>query len=241
VRFEDWGYLDRMEARVNESIRKINEACAEATRDSAAGWSALTAPYTTTMLAYAGAYRTLSQGSIDSPAAIAALSTYWSRVRTTLDANAGLAYGNNQAVHLFRIANLILINRAQRSTGQRLVFGNLQQSIRDQLAATSARALSEDVQDINGTNEEQTIAARLVLHAAGVSGERLSRSRPVPERGADLYRGPQQQPPERPLAVRPPPKPGEPTRQDRSAPARPAIRRRLAQCHHQPEPITSIG
>jgi hypothetical protein len=158
VRFEDWGYLDRMETRVNEGIRTINQSCAQAASDSTPGWSALTAPYTTTMLAYARAYRTLTPGSLDSASAIAALSSYWSRVRTTLDANNDLAYGNNQAVDLFRIANLILINRAQRSTGQSLAFGNLQQSIRDQLAATGARALSDDVQDISGANEEQIIA-----------------------------------------------------------------------------------
>ena len=59
-----------------------------------------------------------------------------------LRGKAGGAYcgvGDGAAVDLFRIANLILINRAQRSTGQSLAFGNLQQSIRDQLTASSAR------------------------------------------------------------------------------------------------------
>jgi tetratricopeptide (TPR) repeat protein len=158
ARFADWGYLDRIEARVQDGVRRINQVCLDATRDSDRRWTPLTVPYTNVMLAYARAYQALTENYLDSAAAIAALSNYWSVARTTLDTNNDLAYGTNKAIDLFRIANLILINRAQQSTGHSLAFGDLQRGIRDQLAAGSASALSDDVQDIRGTKDEQIIA-----------------------------------------------------------------------------------
>jgi hypothetical protein len=111
------------------------------------------------MLAYANAYRQLSETTLDSPTAIDALQSYWTVVRATLDAQGSLMYGNNQAVDLFRIANLILINRAQESTRQGLSLDTLRQRSREALEASAARPLSDDVQELRGTNAEQVIAA----------------------------------------------------------------------------------
>jgi len=160
VRFEDWGYLERMESEVGRGLLAINQACtAAAVPDGGPPWVALTAPYANATLAYAKTYRRLSETRLDSPGAIAALSTYWSAARGALEANSNLSYGTNQAVELFRIANLILVNKAQASTGQSLDLGSLQQSVRDQLATSPARPLSNDVQELGGTNAQQVIAA----------------------------------------------------------------------------------
>jgi tetratricopeptide (TPR) repeat protein len=158
VRFQDWDYLDRMEVQVSQGLQAINQACGRAAAEIGQQWVPLTAPYSNAMLAYARAYRTLSQNTLDSQAAIAALSSYWSVVKATLEADTGLRYGTNQAVDLFRIANLILINKAQDSTRRGLDFGSLQASIRDQLARGPAKPLSDDVQEIGGSNAEQVIA-----------------------------------------------------------------------------------
>src|SRR5579884_1787616 len=159
VRFQAWDYLDRLAERVHQGLREINDTCTRATSDGAARWTPLTAPYSEAMLAYANAYRRLSQEALDSPAAIDALRSYWAVVRATLDADSGLTYGNNRALDLFRIANLILVNRAQDSASGRLSLASLQQASRDELGASAARALSDDVQELRGSGDEQVIAA----------------------------------------------------------------------------------
>lgn len=157
VRFEDWGYLERIAAAVSQGLQDVNQACGSATAASGPAWTPLTAPYTNATLAYARAYRSLTENSLDPDAALAVLSDYWAVVNATLEANPQLGYGTNRAVDLFRIASLILINKAQDSSERRLEFGRLQQSIRDQLGAGAASALSDDVQDIRGNSARQVI------------------------------------------------------------------------------------
>jgi hypothetical protein len=159
VRFADWNYLERMETRVQDGLRQINEVCGAATRGSAAGWTTLTAPYSGVILAYAKAYRALTADALDSATAIATVSTYWTAVHAALEADSDLAYGNNKAADIFRITHLILINKAQQSTRGGLILSDLQRAVREQLAASPARGSSEDVQDLRGTNDEQVIAA----------------------------------------------------------------------------------
>jgi tetratricopeptide (TPR) repeat protein len=159
VRFQAWDYLDQVAGRVNQGLRDINEACSEATRDGATPWAPLTGSYSNAMLAYANAYRRLSQAALDTPAAIDVLQSYWTVVRAALDAQGSLSYGNNQAVDLFRVANLILINRAQESTRHSLSLDHLRLASREALEASAARPLSDDVQALRGTNGEQVIAA----------------------------------------------------------------------------------
>lgn len=159
VRFQAWDYLDRMAERVQQGLRVINDACSEATRDSATPWTPLTAPYAEVMLAYARSYRALQPEALDTAAAMTALRPWWAAVRAALDADSSLNYGNNKALDLFRIANLILVNRALENTGQRLTLDSLQQSIREALAASVARSLSDDVQELANASGDPVIAA----------------------------------------------------------------------------------
>jgi tetratricopeptide (TPR) repeat protein len=159
ARFQAWDYLDRMAEQIRQGLREINAACSAATSGSDRPWVPLRAPYSNAMLAYANAYRDLSQGPRDSSAAIDILQSYWTALRATLDADSSLSYGNNDAVDLFRVANLILVNRAQDSTRHSLSLDALQQRGRDLLQASAARPLSDDLQDLPGTNAEQIIAA----------------------------------------------------------------------------------
>jgi tetratricopeptide (TPR) repeat protein len=157
VRFQDWEFLDRMEAKVSRGIRDINQTCDEATRDGGRRWAALTKPYSDATLAYARAYRKLAQ-PLDAAAALEVLSSYWSAIRGTLAANPDLSHGSNRAVSLFRIASLVIINKAQDSTRRSLTLGALQQRIRERLAGSPAQPLSDDVQGVRGTSAEQIIA-----------------------------------------------------------------------------------
>src|SRR5262249_19778496 len=51
VRFQDWEFLDRMEAKVADGLRDINGACEEARRQDGGEWTPLRKPYADATLA----------------------------------------------------------------------------------------------------------------------------------------------------------------------------------------------
>lgn len=107
TRFRNWGH---------ELMFKIEEALAKelAGRDL---------PYTGAIWAYADVLRYLDQSQAVLSDTLQRLARFWSRVDAV---PADLAYGNNKAAELFRLANLVLLARAYESLPERdrEAFGN---------------------------------------------------------------------------------------------------------------------
>ncbi len=155
VRFQDWDALAPIKPRITAGLAKINETCTKADPN----WKALTMPYTRVMESYADAYQKLG-ANLDSGKAVEALDGFWSKVGSVLqeDGNAQLKYGNNDAVQLLRIANLILFTKAQDSTGGKLALKDVQDTSARSVGAP-AKALADDLAALKDDSQAQTLAA----------------------------------------------------------------------------------
>ena len=156
VRFQAWEELAQIEPKIKDGLAQINATCAKVVSD----WKPLTMPYTRIMQSYARAYQALDAG-IDGGKALAALDGFWKTTASVLDETRveGLNYGNNKAVDLLRLANLILFNQARDATGGKLALKDVQQ--------TSARAvgdlgkpLADDLAALQDDNEQGLAAWR---------------------------------------------------------------------------------
>lgn len=143
-RFEAWEYVERMAGVIQTANAAINAACGAARAD----WQPLGMPFSGTLLAYARAYRALGEPG---EAGLVGLRSYWSRVRTVVTANPSLQYGNNPALKLFRIANVILINRALspgRSTA--IPLETLRRDLTAAVGGSPAAPLGQDLAEAEG-------------------------------------------------------------------------------------------
>ncbi|APC18692.1 hypothetical protein BLL42_24375 [Pseudomonas frederiksbergensis] len=154
VRFEDWEALKRIEPKINAGLQTINQTCAAANK-----YGTLTAPYTRVMAAYANAYQKLTADGLDSSAARDALKGYWQAVNAALSTNPDLRYGSNKAVELFRIANLILLNKAQGSSHGTLDMAALRDAGTEVFGKDQKQELNADLQALEGDSNAQIIAA----------------------------------------------------------------------------------
>ncbi|TVT86122.1 hypothetical protein [Pseudomonas sp. H3(2019)] len=159
VRFEDWDALKRIEPKIKAGLETINQTCTAATKNSPAPWKPLTAPYTQVMAAYASAYQKLSADGLDGNAARDAFNGYWQAVNAALSANPDLRYGSNKAVELLRIANLILLNKAQGSSHGTLDIAALRGASTEVFGKDQKQGLSADLRALEGDNNAQIIAA----------------------------------------------------------------------------------
>ncbi|WP_347900902.1 hypothetical protein [Pseudomonas purpurea] len=155
VRFEDWDALKRIAPKVDAGLVTINETCAKANKN----WEPLTLPYTGMMAAYAQAYQTLTASDLDNRAAGDALKGYWRAVQENLSAHPKLPYGSNQALELLRIANLILVNKAQDALHGKLDLAPLQSASADIFGHDPQQVLSADLKELKGDSNSQIIAA----------------------------------------------------------------------------------
>jgi len=155
VRFQAWDELKAIEPKISAGLAQINATCAKAVPN----WEPLTMPYTRIMQSYAQAYQALDAG-VDSGKAVAALDGFWKTTGGVLDETRkdGLNYGNNKAVELLRLANLILFNKAQDATAGKLALKDVQ--------ATSARSLgdlgkplADDLAALKDDDKAQVLAA----------------------------------------------------------------------------------
>ncbi|MEE1926217.1 hypothetical protein V0R50_15700 [Pseudomonas sp. 148P] len=155
VRFQAWDELKAIEPKIKDGLARINTTCAKVVSD----WKPLTMPYTRIMQSYAAAYQALD-GKVDSGKAIAALDGFWKTTGGVLDETRkdGLNYGNNKAVDLLRLANLILFNKAQDATAGKLVLKDVQE--------TSARSvgdlgkpLADDLAALKDDDKAQVLSA----------------------------------------------------------------------------------
>ncbi|WP_110972970.1 hypothetical protein [Pseudomonas huaxiensis] len=155
VRFQDWDALERIKPNISSGLAKINETCAKADPK----WVALTMPYTRIMESYAAAYQKLG-ANLDSGKAVEALGDFWGKVGSVLqeDGNAALKYGNNDAIQLLRLANLILFTKAQDSTAGKLVLKDVQQASAKALGE-HGKVLADDLGALQDDNKAQIIAA----------------------------------------------------------------------------------
>ncbi|MFJ2364111.1 hypothetical protein ACIPIN_10495 [Pseudomonas sp. NPDC087697] len=154
VRFEDWDALKRIEPKINAGLQTINQTCTAANK-----FGTLTAPYTQVMAAYASAYQKLTADGLDGSAARDALKGYWQAVNAALSANPDLRYGSNKAVELFRIANLILLNKAQGSSHGTLDMAALRDAGTEVFGKDQKQELNADLQALEGDRNAQIIAA----------------------------------------------------------------------------------
>ncbi|WP_273825908.1 MULTISPECIES: hypothetical protein [Pseudomonas] len=159
VRFQDWDALARIEPKIIAGLKTINDTCTAATKGSQTPWVELTAPYTQAMKAYADAYKQLAQPGADSGKAGEALKGYWQTVDNSLKGDKPLKYGNNDALQLFRIANLILLNRAQASSQGKLDLMALKERAAQVLTKAPQQDLLTDLKALQGDNPAQVIAA----------------------------------------------------------------------------------
>ena len=155
VRFQDWDALERIKPNISSGLAKINETCAKADPK----WVTLTMPYTRIMESYATAYQKLG-ANLDSGKAVEALGDFWGKVGSVLqeDGNAALKYGNNDAIQLLRLANLILFTKAQDSTAGKLVLKDVQQASAKALGE-HGKVLADDLGALQDDNKAQIIAA----------------------------------------------------------------------------------
>lgn len=154
VRFQDWDALARITPKIDAGLAQINEVCAKANSD----WKPLNKPYTRIMAAYATAYQQLAVGGLSNAVALNALKGFWLKVDSVLG-EGELAYGNNPAEQLLRIANLILFNQAQQATGEKLPLADVQRSSADVLAGDRSTLLAADLKALDGDNPAQVLAA----------------------------------------------------------------------------------
>jgi len=155
VRFQDWTALERIKPKIEQGLKTINETCTQADKD----WQPLTAPYTQVMAAYAKAYRQLARDGLDNAAADDALKDYWQAVADALKRKSDLGYGNNKAVELFRIANLILLNKAQAGSHGKLDLASLRETAAKVFGKDPSQTLATDLKSLQGNNQEQIIGA----------------------------------------------------------------------------------
>ena len=155
TRFQDWEALERIEPKINDGLASINKTCAETLE----GWKPLTKPYTRIMQSYAAAYKALGT-SQDSAKAVEILGGFWKGVSDVLREpdNKGLRYGNNDAVELLRLANLVLFNKAQDSTGQKLALDEVKKASAQALEGPG-KALADDLAALAEGNPKQVISA----------------------------------------------------------------------------------
>ncbi|WP_425928401.1 hypothetical protein [Pseudomonas sp. NyZ201] len=155
VRFQAWDKLDGFDQQVKDGLAKINDTC----KASPGGWETLTMPYTRIMQRYARAYQALD-GTQDSAHAVQALNGFWTTTRDVLQEteNTGLNYGNNKAVDLLRLANLILFNQAQAATGNTLSLADVQKTSAGAVG-NLAKVLADDLAELKGDNNAQILAA----------------------------------------------------------------------------------
>ncbi|MCQ9425726.1 hypothetical protein NRB16_19620 [Pseudomonas sp. LJDD11] len=159
VRFQDWQARDRIEKKINTGLATINQTCKAEDPE----WKDLTAPYTQTMRAYASTYEQLSRPGLSEADAQKLLSAWLQQVNDTLTEDfkktaKPLAYGNNAAIDLLRIANLILLNQAQASVKAELNLQDLKEASA-KAAGTQAKALADDIASLTGNKGEQILAA----------------------------------------------------------------------------------
>jgi len=159
VRFQDWDALNRIEPKIIAGLKTINDTCTAATKDSKTPWVELTAPYTQVMRAYANAYKELARPGLDNAAIGEALKRYWQATNEALKGDTPLKYGNNDAVQLFRIANLILLNKAQASSQGKLDLMALKENAVQVFSKESPPELLTDLKALQGDNPTQVIAA----------------------------------------------------------------------------------
>lgn len=157
VRFQAWEELKAIEPKITAGLKQINDTCKDAK-----GWKTLTMPYTRIMQSYAKAYQVLGDKQ-DSGKAVEALNGFWStagqvlaEVRKT-DPD-GLRYGNNDAVELLRLANLILFNKAQEATGDTLALKAVQETSARSVGELG-KALADDLAGLKDGNKAQVLAA----------------------------------------------------------------------------------
>ncbi|MGC5702692.1 hypothetical protein J4P02_21040 [Pseudomonas sp. NFXW11] len=155
VRFEDWDALARIEPKIDAGLAKVNQTCLQANPN----WQALDMPYTRLMRAYAQAYRQLSAANLSPDQARDALKGFWQAAAAApLKGDQALMYGNNSAEQLLRIANLILVNRAQSGTAGALDLGALK-SLGNQLFNNANDSLNGDLQALDGDSGKQRLDA----------------------------------------------------------------------------------
>ncbi|MCU1720343.1 hypothetical protein [Pseudomonas sp. 5P_5.1_Bac1] len=153
VRFQDWDALERIKPNISSGLAKINETCAKADQN----WVALTMPYTRIMESYATAYQKLGD-TLDSGKAVEAMNGFWSTAGSVLQDNATLKYGNNDAIQLLRLANLILFTKAQESTAGKLVL----KDVRDASAKAvgkNGKLLADDFATLEDDSKAAIITA----------------------------------------------------------------------------------
>jgi len=155
VRFQDWNALERIEPKIEQGLKTITDSCAQSDQD----WKPLAAPYTRVMAAYAKAYRQLALNGLDNTAANEALKGYWQAVTDTLKATPDLNYGNNKATELFRIANLVLLNKALDSSSGKLDLASLRETAAKVFGKDPSQALATDLKSLQGDHQEQIIGA----------------------------------------------------------------------------------
>ncbi|MDU9393957.1 hypothetical protein [Pseudomonas sp. zfem002] len=157
VRFQAWDELAAIEPKIDAGLARINDTCKDAE-----GWQTLTMPYTRIMKSYAVAYKALGEKQ-DSGKAVDALDGFWSTAgkvlaevkKTTPD---GLRYGNNDAVELLRLANLILFNKAQEATGGALALKAVQETSARSVGDLG-KALADDLAGLKDDSKAQVLAA----------------------------------------------------------------------------------
>lgn len=159
TRFQAWDYVERMAGEVKAANDAINQACRTARPD----WPTLEMPYSRATLAYARAYRALGEPG---EAGLAALRAYWDTVKMVLTAKPALQYGNNSALQLFRIGDVILLDRALNGgRSPAIPLATLRQQLSKSLDGSAAAALAQDLAETQGD------AAQVVLQlwAKGVA------------------------------------------------------------------------
>ncbi|NVZ99376.1 hypothetical protein [Pseudomonas gingeri] len=159
VRFQDWDALKRIEPKIKAGLQTINDTCTAANKDSETKWEPLTNPYTQAMKAYAEAYQQVAKPGLDTAAARDALKGYWQAVNASFKDAPDLSYGNNKAIELLRIANLILLNKAQDSSQGKLDLMALKEAAAQVLAKDSPQALLTDLKALQGDNKAQVLDA----------------------------------------------------------------------------------
>ncbi|GAB7529098.1 hypothetical protein PS3A_15070 [Pseudomonas sp. 3A(2025)] len=160
VRFQDWDALARIEPKIHAGLAQINQTCKAVVAD----WKDLTAPYTRAMTAYAKAYQQVAQDGLSNDAARDALKVWWQAVDSSLKEPVAapateLAYGSNKAVDLLRIANLILINKAQENLKGTLDLNALKQASAQVFTKNDPQELATDLKGLSGDNKEQVLTA----------------------------------------------------------------------------------
>jgi len=158
VRFQAWDRLKPFDDQVQAGLAKINDTC----KAQVQGWQELTMPYTRIMQSYAQAYRTLD-GKQDSGKAVEALNGFWSTAGKVLaevkeTTPTGLRYGNNDAVELLRLANLILFTKAQEATDGALVLKAVQDTAARSVGDLG-KALADDLAGLKDDSKAQVLAA----------------------------------------------------------------------------------